>query len=240
MSSEVNADLKLNLLTRAWLRLMDYLITEIGGGPKLVKLSSVVNLQKAGNLILSLVLMKVYNNWSPTAVTITALTGGWGLCWLLKESIFPDAKWNVKMTFLSTAASLVTLPGVYLLIPYTTIAGKAECPPEHLCAAMILFVLGVTLRLGADCQKYFVLRSKKELITDGFFARVRHPNYLGEMMIYGSFAWVSQDPRSWALLLTVWIFYFLPMMLRKEASMSRYEGWKAYTKKAGFVIPRLW
>jgi protein-S-isoprenylcysteine O-methyltransferase Ste14 len=85
-----------------------------------------------------------------------------------------------------------------------------------------------------------VLQALKVLITDGFFARVRHPNYLGEMLLYGSFAWVSQDPFSWAILFWVWGGLFLPYMLRKEASMSRYEGWKAYTKKASFLIPRFW
>ena len=29
-------------------------------------------------------------------------------------------------------------------------------------------------------QKYFVLRAKKGLITDGLFSRSRNPNYLGE------------------------------------------------------------
>ena len=37
-------------------------------------------------------------------------------------------------------------------------------------------------------QKYFVLRARRGLITDGLFSRCRNPNYLGEMMIYGSFA----------------------------------------------------
>ena len=40
----------------------------------------------------------------------------------------------------------------------------------------------------ADVQKYFVLRAKRGLITDGLFSRSRNPNYLGEMFIYGSFA----------------------------------------------------
>ena len=42
--------------------------------------------------------------------------------------------------------------------------------------------------IAADAQKYFTLRVKRGLITDGVHRYVRHPNYLGEMMIYGSFA----------------------------------------------------
>ncbi len=36
-----------------------------------------------------------------------------------------------------------------------------------------------------------MLKVRRGLITDGFFARTRNPNYLGEMMIYGSFAALS-------------------------------------------------
>ena len=42
--------------------------------------------------------------------------------------------------------------------------------------------------IAADAQKFFTLRLKRGLITDGMYRYVRHPNYLGEMMIYGSFA----------------------------------------------------
>jgi len=45
--------------------------------------------------------------------------------------------------------------------------------------------------IAAEAQKYFTLRLESGLITDGVFRYVRHPNYLGEMMIYGSFALMS-------------------------------------------------
>ena len=45
----------------------------------------------------------------------------------------------------------------------------------------------------ADAQKYFTLRLKRGLITDGMYRYIRHPNYLGEMMLYGSFAPMGPD-----------------------------------------------
>ncbi|EPY32965.1 hypothetical protein STCU_01055 [Strigomonas culicis] len=91
--------------------------------------------------------------------------------------------------------------------------------------------------MGSDCQKYFVLKKQRGLITDGFFARVRHPNYLGEMMLYGAFAYVSNDTGSWAILGLIWSGVFLPYMLRKEARMSRHAGWAAYRARTGMLIP---
>ena len=239
-STPAAAEGKLHWFARKWLAVVDYLSANLVGGPKCIKLAWVVNFQKGATIFFCLYLMRTYDNTSPTAITYTALHGSYGLCWLLKECIFPDPKWQVNITVFSAISAVLSVLGPYWFIPYTTIAGRVECTPFTLCAATIVYVLGVIIMMGADCQKYFVLRVKRGLITDGFFSRVRHPNYLGEMMLYGSFAWVSQDPRSWAILFYVWGGLFLPYMLRKEASMSRYEGWKAYTKKAGFLFPRLW
>ena len=77
----------------------------------------------------------------------------------------------------------------------------------------------------SDAQKHFTLKVQRGLITDGMFKFIRHPNYLGEMLIYGSFATmapVKYFPISWGVLAFVWLQLFLPNMLGKEASMSRY------------------
>jgi steroid 5-alpha reductase family enzyme len=51
-----------------------------------------------------------------------------------------------------------------------------------------MYNFGLVLMMGADGQKYFTLRIKKGLLNDGFMKWSRNPNYVGEMMIYGSFA----------------------------------------------------
>ena len=46
--------------------------------------------------------------------------------------------------------------------------------------------------IASDCQKNITLKLRQGLITDAMFKYVRHPNYLGEMMIYTSFALIVQ------------------------------------------------
>jgi hypothetical protein len=66
-------------------------------------------------------------------------------------------------------------------------------------------MLGSVFMIAADAQKYYTLRVKRGLITDGMHRYVRHPNYLGEMMIYGSFAMMVWHWLPVVVLAWVWL-----------------------------------
>lgn len=100
-----------------------------------------------------------------------------------------------------------------------------------------MFGLGTVIMIAADAQKYFVLKVRRGLITDGMFRYVRHPNYLGEMMLYGGFGVIVNDYRFYAILLYVWLLLFSANMAHKEARMSRYDGWAAYVAQSGLLLP---
>jgi steroid 5-alpha reductase family enzyme len=93
--------------------------------------------------------------------------------------------------------------------------------------------------MASDAQKHFTLQVRRGLITTGFFARVSHPNYLGEMILYGAFAVVAGHWIPWIVLAWVWLVLFVPNMLGKEASMSRYPEWADYKARTGMLLPRL-
>jgi steroid 5-alpha reductase family enzyme len=80
---------------------------------------------------------------------------------------------------------------------------------------------------------------KKGLISDGFFERTRNPNYLGEILIYASFAIIAEDTVSWCILLTVWSILFASSMLMKEASFMKKDGWAKYKDQSLLLLPRL-
>ena len=73
----------------------------------------------------------------------------------------------------------------------------------------------------SDCQKYYILKLKAGLISNGMFARIRNPNYLGEMLIYLSFAMTVGHPIAYSIPMTVWITVFLLFMKTKDISLSK-------------------
>lgn len=222
-----------------WLRLRDHLSEDFLGGPKVLKLAWVINLQKGGTLPFVLALMTLFDDFSTTAWTYAALHGSYGAIWLLKELVFPDPSWQRRVTFASAINVWLLGLGLYWIAPVLLVTRHYEASPAVLGAAIFTYAIGVVLMTGSDAQKYFVLRERKGLITTGFFARTRNPNYLGEMMLYASFAMLVGHWLPWLVLAWIWSGIFLPNMLRKDASMSRYPEWESYQARTGLLLPRL-
>jgi steroid 5-alpha reductase family enzyme len=182
--------------------------------------------------------MFTYDNFSTTAWTYAVLHGSYGLCWLLKDVTFPDENWQKKVTFGGALTTALGLLG-YWIAPVVVVTTRVEQPAWLLALAGIVYVVGVVVMMAADAQKFYVLRARTGLITDGMFARVRHPNYLGEMMLYGAFAVVAGHTAPWIVLAIIWLGLFVPNMWRKEARMSRHAEWSAYVERSGFLLPTL-
>jgi len=226
-------------LLGSWLRFRDHLSDDFLGGPKIVKLAWAINLQKGTTLLFVLALMWRFRDYSATAWTYAALHGSYGLLWLLKDRVFPDPAWERKVTIGGAINSWLLVLGLYWLAPVLLVTQRYQASPAILGGAILLYAIGVVLMMGSDAQKYFVLRVRRGLITDGFFSRTRNPNYLGETMVYASFAIVAGHWVPWLVLAWVWTGLFLANMLRKDASMSRYPQWAAYRAKTGMLLPRI-
>lgn len=68
----------------------------------------------------------------------------------------------------------------------------------------------------SDCQKYFQLKYKKGLINNGMFKYTRNPNYLGEALLYLSFAICAETLISYLILIFVWSTVFTLNIYVKE------------------------
>ena len=223
-------------------QLTQYLSEDILGGPRWLKLAWVINLQKGGTLFFVASLIYVYDNQSPSAWTYLGLHGSYGLCWLLKELCFPDGNWQKRVTWVGGLNALLFVLGPYWIAPWLLVSGhfgvsEVNRPTWWLGLCILIHTLGLALMFGADAQKYYTLKVKKGLIMDGFFSLIRHPNYTGEMMIYGAYALLVWHWLPMCVLAFVWCFLFATNIALKEASMSRYPEWRDYQGRTGYLLP---
>lgn len=223
-------------------KVSNWLSQDCGGGPRPWKLAWVINFQKGGTLLFLGALMAYYGNTSPAAWIFLALHGSYGLVWLLKDLAFPDPNWQTRVTILGGLNAFLFVLGPYWSFGWLLISGTAQPDyplPDYawFCLCISLCMLGAVLMIAADAQKFYTLRLRRGLITDGVHRYIRHPNYLGEMMIYGSFALMVWHPVPLLVLACVWLFLFAVNMVIKEASMSRYPEWAAYKQRSWWLIP---
>lgn len=227
---------------RAMRRLNDHLSRDFLGGPRPWKLAWVVNAQKAGTFLALGAMMWLYRNDSPAAWVYLALHGGYGLVWIIKDLSFPDPNWQVRVTIGGGVNAFVLVLGWYWVIGWLLISGRGGGPyplpdPAWFCLCITLCLVGSALMVGADAQKYFTLRLRPGLITDGLFRYIRHPNYLGEMLIYGAFALMAWHWLAALVLAWVWCSLFAVNMIAKEASLSRHPGWAEYRQRSWWLLP---
>ena len=227
-------------------RFNNWWLTNLGGGPRVLKFAWVINTQKAGTFFFLGFLMWLYADQTPAATApaawiYLAMHGSYGLVWLLKDMTFPDPGWQVKVTWGSALAGAFGL-GMYWSFGWLLISGTAQ--PHYplpdwawFCFCVSLCTLGSVIMIAADAQKFFTLRVQRGLITDGMHKYIRHPNYLGEMMVYGAFALMVGHWLPWLWLAYIWLGLFAVNMVMKEASMSRYPQWAEYKMRSWWLVP---
>ncbi|NJM56827.1 MAG: DUF1295 domain-containing protein [Synechococcales cyanobacterium RU_4_20] len=204
-----------------------------------MKIKHAINLHKGLTAIVVLGLMVAYQNFAIAPWIYLALHGTYGFLWLLKDRIYPDKQWETKVSLPMGIVTFVALAS-YWVAPWLLIRSGVAVPTGAIAAAVGLNVLGVFLHYTSDAQKYYTLKYQPGLITEGFFARCRNTNYLGEVLIYASFVLLSWH---WIPAIVLGLFVaaiFVPNMRKKDQSLSRYPEFGAYRDRSGLILPKLW
>jgi steroid 5-alpha reductase family enzyme len=205
-----------------------------------MKTISYINAHKILVPPLVLGMMWYFDNWSTEAFIYLSLHGTYAVLWLIKESLYPDMRFQERQP-LWIGILLIFLPlAGYYIAPYLLISRHVSLKPYVLRMATSIYTLGIFLHYVGDAQKYYALRLQKGLIEDGLFLRSRNPNYLGEILIYVAFAILSWH---WLpfVILGGWVFgFFLRNMLAKDKSLARHPGFAAYKARTGLLVPKLW
>ena len=190
--------------------------------------------------IVVLGMMAFYQQWeNPTAWVYLALHGTYGLLWVIKSNIFPDKTWEKRI---GVGYGLVNWAGLslYWIAPWLLTAGGIQAPSWYLGLCISTFILGVFLHFSTDMQKYTTLNLRPEqLISSGLMRRTRNMNYFGELLIYLGFGLLAMH---WLPVLILGLFVvviWLPNMLRKDRSLSRYAEFDEYERRSKFFLPFL-
>jgi protein-S-isoprenylcysteine O-methyltransferase Ste14 len=223
-------------------RVNHYIKNDFGGGPRPWTLAWVINFQKLGTFAVLGVFIAWYHNTSDAAWIYLAMQGASCLVWIIKDLAFPDPNFHKRITVGAGIASFLSVLGWYWVFGWLLISRVAQPAyplPDYawfgLCIS--LCILGCVIMTAADAQKYFTLRVKRGLITNGMYRFIRHPNYLGEMMTYGSFTLMVWHWLPVVVLAWIWGGQFAVNMTLKEASMSRYHEWADYKKRSWWLLP---
>lgn len=211
------------------------------GGPKIIKARYIANFFKGSTFIFIVILMQIYQNFSLSAYIYLSLHGSYGILWIIKDIVFPDKNFDKKMTIPSMIGGIGIL-SLYWFLDFIEIAGYGIKNPTNIriLFAILLFCFGVVLMLLSDSQKFFILKYKKGLISNGMFYCNRNPNYFGEIMVYGSFGAMIGNWCSWGILIFIWITVFnLNTYLKDITSLQKKKGWEEYQQRSGRILFKL-
>ena len=106
---------------------------------------------------------------------------------------------------------------------------------EMLIAGSVIVVLGTLIRLWASGH----VKKNKVLATDGPYAFVRHPLYVGNILILLGFSMASMLWWAWALMVFLIWFYYPPAISYEDAKLRDYFGeqWENWSRNTRALIP---
>lgn len=117
--------------------------------------------------------------------------------------------------------------------------------------AVIVMLIGLAIETIADQQKQDVKRINRDAFCYiGLFKRIRHPNYLGEIIFHSGFFWgtVASAELTYPLILsglgTGWVFAMMcnEAIVLDRKQLQRYGNKKEfedYRNRTGLLLPRL-
>ena len=187
---------------------------------------------------LVILMMWFFNNWSGTAFVYLSMHGTYAYLWLIKQKVYPDRRFSQPVPAWIGVCFIFLPLFAYFLAPFLLLrSGRAASPALAACA-IACFTLGIFLHYVSDAQKYYTMLYRKGLIEEGLFSRTRNPNYLGEILIYASFACLAQNVLPF-IILGCWVVYFFHNMRKKDASLARHPGFQQYKRRTGMLLPSL-
>lgn len=229
----------MEIVYRPLIIILDYFMNS-GNSTSTLQIRHFVNAQKGGTGLYVFVLMWVYKNYNPGCWVYLGLHGTYGMVWLLKDLVFPDRNFQKGVNFLNSIAT-ISLLLLYWIPAWLLVTGFGlqNPSPSRVALCILLNSMGTALMIAADSQKYWTLKFKQGLITDGVFKYTRSPNFLGEIMIYLSFAVCVGIWEVYLAFIAIWVVVLGTFIAMKEQSNSKKKGWSLYEQRTFILLPKI-
>ena len=210
-----------------------------------------IDLHKGATFIYILLLMYFFSdclfNQSNNNIAIyvyLALHGTYGILWILKSKIYPDKQWESKCSVWYGLLIWVGL-SLYWIAPYIILTKNIpnNISPSNWYIAMCIsmYIFGIFFHFTSDMQKFIQLKyNPNHLITDNMFSRIRNINYLGELLIYLGFSLLALSWIPIIALISFICIIWIPNMIKKDKSLSRYDEFSDYKKNTNLLFPFIW
>ncbi|KAL4484604.1 hypothetical protein ABPG74_019781 [Tetrahymena malaccensis] len=225
--------------------LRNYIYYDLFETRKVVKAKTLANLFKGTIFLFVIFLMYIYQNFQLQSYIYLTLHGSYGLLWVSKSFVFPDLQFENGMTLFSAIGGVGIL-SIYMIIPHQMISlnNESNYNINRILLCCFLYIFGVTLMMVSDCQKFYELKYKpkdtnNKTIKSGAFYCCRNPNYFGEMLLYLSFAILSNSNLSYYILFFIWSTVFLVNISCKEFSFMRKPDWSTYKQHSWILLPKI-
>jgi protein-S-isoprenylcysteine O-methyltransferase Ste14 len=152
--------------------------------------------------------------------------------------------WGQLILFLLVA---VGLPVAIRHAPAGSVAGRLLHPVSPWrYAGLAPAVIGLTLvvagarAMGRNLTPATTPRREAELVTGGIYRRVRHPIYLGVILVLWGIAWLQSTGLGGLLVAGISLAYFDRKAAAEERKLTaRFPEYQAYRDSVPRLLPRL-
>jgi protein-S-isoprenylcysteine O-methyltransferase Ste14 len=160
---------------------------------------------------------------------VSDLTADWA-----KENAKPRAHAHRRFRWRGTVAGILLVPAVFVSVfsvPLLTTGSWAQLALR--AVAWAIFLAGAALRFWA--MMYLGGRKERELVNDGPYSMVRHPLYVGSVLIGASAALFLESPLVLAALIVVAVISAMTTVRIEEGVLRLRHGNDAYDEYSARV-----
>ena len=202
-----------------------------------------INIAKVTTIFALAIPVLVLGLQGERVVLYLALHISYCVWWLVEPWLLPARREQIFRDPVGPASAvlIVLYVGLFFALPgWLAMANPAPLAPITLASAVVLFSFGSLINTTADVQKTTAKALGAGLVEDGSWRRLRHVNYLGDLIRYASFAVLAGSVWAWLVPAAILLAY-LPRIAAKEQSLEqRYPGFPAYRARSWRLLPGLW